>query len=284
VCIKQFLEGEGHLEECHMEAQKDILGFTFSFPVEQTSIHSGKLIAWTKGFSVKGVEGKDVVQLLNDAFKQEKVSMEVSALANDTVGTMMTRSYTDPFCNVGVILGTGTNACYTETVKNIKKLEGHGNPDDSMIINIEWGAFGDDKNFLKFSDIDVEIDENSINPGRQRFEKLISGMYLGEIVRKIVVKLHKHDELFVGSLGKFETDDSFKSSLVSRVEKDDSEDLTDIEIVLKEHGVDSTIPEREIFKDICTTVTTRAARLAATAILAVVTKIGKMDKCTVAVD
>jgi hypothetical protein len=40
---------------------------------------------------VIGVEGNDVVQLLNDAFKRKGISARVVALANDTVGTMMTR-------------------------------------------------------------------------------------------------------------------------------------------------------------------------------------------------
>lgn len=31
------------------------LGFTFSFPVRQTSIASGTLIKWTKGFSIEDV-------------------------------------------------------------------------------------------------------------------------------------------------------------------------------------------------------------------------------------
>lgn len=31
------------------------LGFTFSFPVRQTSICSGALIKWTKGFSIEDV-------------------------------------------------------------------------------------------------------------------------------------------------------------------------------------------------------------------------------------
>ena len=29
------------------------LGFTFSFPVKQTSVSSGILIKWTKGFAIK---------------------------------------------------------------------------------------------------------------------------------------------------------------------------------------------------------------------------------------
>lgn len=50
------------------------LGFTFSFPVHQTSLISGTLIRWTKDFSAEGTEGKDVVKLLRDAFQRKGVS------------------------------------------------------------------------------------------------------------------------------------------------------------------------------------------------------------------
>ena len=45
------------------------LGFTFSFPVLQTSINVGKLVRWTKGFTCSGVEGQDVVALLQRALQ-----------------------------------------------------------------------------------------------------------------------------------------------------------------------------------------------------------------------
>ena len=48
----------------------------------------------------------------------------------------------------------------------------------------EWGAYGDnvalDRWLTEYDDI---IDQNSVNFGRQRHEKMISGMYLGEIFR-----------------------------------------------------------------------------------------------------
>jgi hexokinase len=47
------------------------LGFTFSFPVEQTRLNTGKLLQWNKGFEVAGVLGEDVVGLLRDAFKRK---------------------------------------------------------------------------------------------------------------------------------------------------------------------------------------------------------------------
>lgn len=42
-----------------------VVGFCFSFAVEQQALDSGKLMGWTKGFDVDGVVGKDVVQLLS---------------------------------------------------------------------------------------------------------------------------------------------------------------------------------------------------------------------------
>jgi len=47
------------------------MGFTFSFPVQQTGVNSGFLIEWTKGFSSSDVVGKDVVELLNIALSKK---------------------------------------------------------------------------------------------------------------------------------------------------------------------------------------------------------------------
>jgi hexokinase len=103
------------------------LAFTFSFPVELRSVASGKLICRTKGFTASGVEGKDVVALLTEALhRKEMVFIHVAALANDTVGTLMAKSYTDPACDMGVILGTGITACYPEKIARILKYQGYG--------------------------------------------------------------------------------------------------------------------------------------------------------------
>ena len=52
------------------------LGFTFSFPVKQESLISGRLIRWTKDFKATGAEGEDVVQLLKAAFDRRGVSIQ----------------------------------------------------------------------------------------------------------------------------------------------------------------------------------------------------------------
>ena len=72
------------------------LGFTFSFPLDQTKINEGKLMKWTKGFSASDVEGNDVVGLLHQAFERKNVNVAIKAVVNDTVGTLMSHAYLKP--------------------------------------------------------------------------------------------------------------------------------------------------------------------------------------------
>lgn len=59
------------------------LGFTFSFPVEQTALDKGKILTWTKGFSARNAVGNDVVGLLQDAFDRKHMHVKCVALVND---------------------------------------------------------------------------------------------------------------------------------------------------------------------------------------------------------
>ncbi|KAI0356672.1 hypothetical protein OH77DRAFT_1423624 [Trametes cingulata] len=167
------------------------LGLTFSFPVEQTALNQGKILTWTKGFSAKNAVGHDVVQLLQDAFNRKHLHVRCVALVNDTVGALLSRAYTSGGCILGSIFGTGTNGAYVESVENIKKL---GNSParqkgGHMIVNTEWGAFNNTRTVLPTTPFDNKVDRESINPRLQAFEKFISGMYLGEITRNILLSL-----------------------------------------------------------------------------------------------
>lgn len=64
-CVQQFVEY--HHEGERLGALP--LGFTFSYPVTQSSIDHGVLQRWTKGFNVAGVEGHDVVPQFEAALK-----------------------------------------------------------------------------------------------------------------------------------------------------------------------------------------------------------------------
>ena len=92
---------------------------------------------------------------------------------------------------LGAIFGTGTNGAYVEQVSNIVKL---GNSPAAakggyMVVNTEWGAFNNSRSHLPSTPYDKTLDRQSINPGFQAFEKFISGMYLGEITRHVLLSL-----------------------------------------------------------------------------------------------
>jgi hexokinase len=48
------------------------LGFTFSFPCSQEGLTKARLATWTKGFKCSGVEGEDVVRLLQVCLIEER--------------------------------------------------------------------------------------------------------------------------------------------------------------------------------------------------------------------
>ncbi|KAI0253152.1 hexokinase-domain-containing protein [Lactifluus subvellereus] len=167
------------------------LGLTFSFPVEQTALDRGILLTWTKGFSAKNAVDKDVVRLLQDAFDRKHLHVKCVALVNDTVGAALSRAYTAGGCVLGAIFGTGTNGAYLEQVANITKLG--NNPAAAaggvMMVNTEWGAFDNARVVLPTTPFDNKLDRESINPRFQAYEKFISGMYLGEITRNVLLAL-----------------------------------------------------------------------------------------------
>ncbi|KAF8211515.1 hexokinase [Mycena galopus ATCC 62051] len=167
------------------------LGLTFSFPVEQTALDSGKILTWTKGFSAKHAIGNDVVKLLQDAFDRKHMHVKCVALVNDTVGALLSRAYTAGGCMLGAIFGTGTNGAYVEELSNIRKLANDpaGSRGGIMVVNTEWGAFNNTRSHLPSTPFDNALDRQSINPRFQAFEKLISGMYLGEITRNLLLSL-----------------------------------------------------------------------------------------------
>lgn len=261
--VKSFME-----ENNISTGRKSELAFTFSFPVKQTNIAAGTLIVWTKGFTAMGVEGEDVIMFLNGALKRQGVTnVEVVALTNDTVGTLAAKSYNVPSCDVGVILGTGTNACYPEKVANIIKWRGVSQK-GNMIINIEWGNF--DK--LPVTVYDKNLDQASPNPGKQKLEKLVSGMYLGEILRLLVCDLINRDLIFFDNTSNaFFKQDAIGTEHMSLIEGDSSANFADVEEFLVELGVTNiTLYSKKLLRRLCELVSSRSARISASSIAAVV--------------
>lgn len=163
------------------------------------------------------VVGKDVVELLSDAIERKGMGyIKVTALVNDTVGTLLASIYKDQHTLMSVILGTGTNAAFVADSKSVLKWQGPTPASGKLIINTEWGAFDDEKQILPFTVFDELVDQGSSSKGIQRFEKMVSGMYLGEIVRYILLHLITTG-LFSGkSSPRLRTDYAFETAYMSR--------------------------------------------------------------------
>uniref|UniRef100_A0A8C5KED8 Hexokinase-3 n=1 Tax=Jaculus jaculus TaxID=51337 RepID=A0A8C5KED8_JACJA len=265
-CIVDFQQRQG------LSGQSLPLGFTFSFPCKQLGLDQGILLNWTKGFNASDCEGQDVVCLLREAIRRRQaVELNVVAIVNDTVGTMMSCGYEDPRCEMGLIVGTGTNACYMEELRNVTSVAGDSG---HMCINMEWGAFGDDGSLgLLSTCFDAIVDQASINPGKQRFEKMISGMYLGEIVRHILLHLTSCGVLFRGRQAQcLQTKDIFKTKFLSEIESD-SLALRQVRAILEDLGLLLTSDDALMVREVCQAVSRRAARLCGAGVAAVVEKI-----------
>ncbi|XP_005876877.1 PREDICTED: putative hexokinase HKDC1 isoform X1 [Myotis brandtii] len=264
-CISDFLDYMG------LKGVPLPLGFTFSFPCRQTGIDKGILIEWTKGFKATDCEGEDMVDMLREAIKRRnEFDLDIVAVVNDTVGTMMTCGYEDPNCEIGLIAGTGSNMCYMEEMRNIEVVEGD---EGKMCINTEWGGFGDNGCIDDIrTQYDKEVDEGSLNPGKQRYEKMTSGMYLGEIVRQILIDLTKQGLLFRGQISeRLRTRGIFETKFLSQIESDRLA-LLQVRRILQQLGLDSTCEDSIVVKEVCGAVSRRAAQLCGAGMAAIVEK------------
>ncbi|XP_061371252.1 hexokinase-1-like [Gastrolobium bilobum] len=252
------------------------LGFTFSFPVRQTSIASGTLIKWTKGFRIEDVVGEDVVGELTKSMEKIGLHMRVAALVNDTVGTVARGRFSNQDVIAGVILGTGTNAAYVERAHAIPKWPGLLPKSGEMVINMEWGNFC--SSHLPLTEYDQALDAESLNPGEQIFEKIISGMYLGDIVRRALLKMAEEADFFGDTVPpKLRIPFILKTPDMSAMHHDTSSDLKVVGNKLRDtleiHN--TSLKMRKMVVELCDIVAIRGARLSAAGILGILKKIGR---------
>jgi hexokinase len=102
-----------------------------------------------------------------DALVRAGRPCRVLALINDSVGVLTAARYFDQSTGMGLIMGTGTNACIVEKVSDIAKWRPKGVAGDALTaINTEWGCYGSD--LLPRVAEDMELDAAS---GAQKGER-----------------------------------------------------------------------------------------------------------------
>lgn len=250
-----------------------VVGFCYSFACRQDNLDHGEQLLWTKRFRGTGLLGENVVQVLRDEFKKKGVDAIVPALLNDSVASLVGAQFITSHVKCAVILGTGTNCSYIEQTKNIHTLPDvyrkHG---DSMVINTEWG---DCKIPVGCTvEEDEWVDLASANPGHGLFEKLISGLYIGDVVRRILCRIARETGMYASKHSRLEESGSFDGAALSAIYHDTSPGLSTTASVFEKRFGIKNLDHIELLtaKEICEMVALRSARLCAAAMVAVLSR------------
>ena len=230
------------------------LAFIYSYPARLERIDRAVALASTKGWRLRGLVGQDVAALLGAALLRAGLArIALAAVANDTVAALMLHSYrargrdaaARP-ADVGLIVGTGTNLAADLGPAGIRNLES-GNFDGVGAVETAYDVA-----------LDREVAEPP--PGAQRFEKMVSGHYLGEILRRALEDMGKRT-------GPLATPFTLDSAHLSRIAADDTAGLDDVDALLRALGTSSTVEERRGVRALGAAIARRAARLVGTALV-----------------
>ncbi|KKK21930.1 hypothetical protein AOCH_000189 [Aspergillus ochraceoroseus] len=260
------------------------LGFTFSFTCEQTSLASGRLLHWDKGWDIPDAIGRDPCSMLQEAIDRFGLPIQVTVLANDSVGTLLTRSYCSGqrSSTLGaIILGTGTNAAYVERMSNIGKLSMPANEDDVMVINTEWGCFDDKMEVLPSTTFDDELNEASTDRGSQMLEKRVSGLYLGELLRLVILRLLRAGafNMKVDVESPLFRRDGIDSSFLSQLALAGTQDINNTIKLIQDtlSALDVSGSDAQAVHLLANSIARRAARLAGASLAAMIIQSGRLQ-------
>ncbi|MEI6276224.1 MAG: hypothetical protein WCP08_09550 [Prolixibacteraceae bacterium] len=182
---KLFAEQASFLKDLKMPAKSPI-GYCFSYPAECLPDGDAKLLRWTKGVDIKEMIDQPIGKPLMD-FLNEKGDVEFTAVKviNDTVASLFAGLSDSSFDGyIGLIVGTGTNMATFIHSDGIGKLDKSLNWQGLTPVNLESGNYRP----LHLTDIDDQVDAASGTKDAQRFEKAVSGMYLGKVFTALFPK------------------------------------------------------------------------------------------------
>lgn len=173
-----YAEQASFLKDLKMP-EKSPIGYCFSYPAECLPDGDAKLLRWTKGVDIPEMIdqpiGKPLKEYLNGKGETEFTAVKV---INDTVASLFAGLSDSSFdAYIGLIVGTGTNMATFIHSDQIGKLDKELNWQGLTPINLESGNYHP----LHLTAIDNEVDTASSTKDAQRFEKAVSGMYLGKV-------------------------------------------------------------------------------------------------------
>ncbi|KAM7195222.1 hexokinase-1 [Naviculisporaceae sp. PSN 640] len=262
----------------HHTLEKPLLmGLAWSFPIEQTSARGGKLQGMGKGFKAgDGLLGQDLGGIINLACRKKGLNVELSAIVNDSSATLLSQAYVNPSTRFGLILGTGVNIAAHLPVTTIGSAKYGDRPSkwtekaSHVIVNTELGMFG--KDILPLTKWDELLKSSHPRPDFQPLEHLVSGMYLGEVCRLVLVDAIESTGVFGGVVSPtLLTPYSLSTETMSDIEADNSpalEKARSIYISRHPSSVEPTCEDIKFLKTLCSYISRRSASIVAASLIA----------------
>ncbi|TVY59411.1 Hexokinase-1 [Lachnellula suecica] len=260
-------QDEGH----DMSSDPLSMGMSWSFPIEQTSLRSGLLLGMGKGFlAAHGLLGKDLGDLIQDSCSRRGLNVQLNAIVNDSSATLLSKAYLDQTTRFALILGTGVNAAVHLPVhifsppKFGKRPETWHDAAKHVIVNTELSMFGG--GILPYTKWDLQLRAAHTMPDFQPMEHFVSGGYLGEIVRLVLVDGILNAGLFGGVVpASLEGRYTLDTETVSDIASDESPSLTASRALFTSRHPSSTTPslsDMRALRLIASHVTYRASGVA----------------------
>lgn len=153
---------------------------------------------------------QEASESINPIFSKVKLTsvqnlpVSLDSIVNDSSAAVLSRAYEDPATRFAVILGTGFNIAVHLPTTTLAPSKFKGYPqawvDESthVLVNTEMSMFG--KHVWPLTRWDEQLLAGHVRPDFQPFEHMISGRYLGEIVRFILIEAIKTAGLFSGEV------------------------------------------------------------------------------------
>lgn len=254
------------------------MGLAWSFPIEQTSQRSGRILAMGKGFrALQGVEGQDLTTLIMTSCQRKNLNVTLKAIVNDSSATLLAQAYLDPRTRISLILGTGTNSAIylpTSLLGRSKLLSRPAQwtetPPPHLVINTEMSMFGG--RTLPQTRWDKILNSTHPLPDFQPLEYKSTGRYLGEIVRLILLEASESTAFFSQTFPPSLLDPyTLETTTLAAFEADSSHDLHIASAVFQAShpllkGLCPSVADLRLVRTVSRFVTTRAAAFIACAL------------------
>ncbi len=262
-------------ETCGYDSKPLPVGLTWSFPIDQTSLKSGKIQGMGKGFSgSQTIVGQDIGDLMVTSCRRRNLNLRVDAIVNDSSAALLCRAYSEPSASMSLILGTGTNAaahlpvsCMGPKKFGTRDQSWHGRA-ERVITNTEFSMFG--KGILPETRWDDYLNRTHQLPDFQPLEYKTTGRYLGEIFRIVMVEAVETADLFNGDFPEaLRKPYSLDTAVLAMLEADTSPQFSKSGAYLEKiwcMSVPPSQPDLLFLRAIAESISTRAAAYLAVAI------------------